>query len=306
MLRKTWALAIAIALLPACSNDFPAYSKLDRLRVLGVSAAPPRPATGEVCELGALTFAPGEHPIDFRWTLCPVLVEAKSGYICPLPEASALNIFGASIPFDLGTGETASFTNPFTVDTLAGLCRDGIAGEGFAAAVNCDQGYPVSVLLDVATADDALRAAFTVFLPASANPDSNADPVVLGLTLAGQALLEAPMPLALPAGQAVDLSAQLSPDSVELRPIPPTEGAAGVRPERLTLSWFADAGSMDQDRTVYIDGETSLETATRNRWTPPKGSEVPAQGLIHFAVVVRDDRGGVGWLTREVQVEVLP
>ena len=196
--------------------------------------------------------------------------------------------------------------NPFAADTLAKLCTNGIDGDGYAAAASCDQGYPVSMLLDVATADDSLRAAFTVFLPASAEAEKNANPAVLGLVLAGQALPEAPVALSLPEGKAVELSAQLSDDAIEMRPIPPAEGATGRRPERLTLSWFADAGSMDQDRTVFIDGETSIEAATRNRWTPPKQNEVPPGGLVHFATVVRDDRGGVGWLTRQLRLEVTP
>jgi hypothetical protein len=306
MHSKTWALASATLLFISCSNDFPAYSRLDRLRVLGVSADPPNPSTGQLCRLDALTFAPPDRPISFHWSFCPVLAEAKTGYTCPLTEASSGDLFGASSPFDLGTAETTSFINPFAADTLGNLCANGVDGDGYAAAVNCDQGYPVSILLDVATADDSLRAAFTVFLPASPEVEKNANPALLGLVLAGQALPDAPLVLSLPEGKAVDLSAQLSNEAIELRSIPPAEGAPGRRPERLTLSWFADAGSMDQDRTVFIDGETSIEAATRNRWTPPKQNEAPPGGLIHFATVVRDDRGGVGWLTRQLRLEVTP
>lgn len=306
MHRQTWALATTLLLLTACSNDFPAYSKLDRLRVLAVSADPPNPSTGQACRIEALTFAPDDQPIRFQWSLCPVLVEAKSGYTCPLTEASSRDIFGVSSPLSLGATETTSFINPFAADALAALCASGIDADGFADNVSCDQGYPVSVLLDVATDADSLRAAFTVFLPALPDAERNANPALLGLVLAGQALPDAPLSLSLPEGEAVDLSAQLSSDAIEMRPIPPAEGAAGQRPERLTLSWFADAGSMDQDRTVFIDGETSIETATRNRWTPPKQNEVPPGGLIHFAIVVRDDRGGVGWLTRQLRLEVAP
>jgi hypothetical protein len=306
MHSTTWALATASLIFAACSNDFPAYSQLDRLRLLGISATPPNPSTGEVCNLTALTFAPNDQPIGYRWSLCPVQAEAKSGYTCPLTEASSQDLFGAKSPFDLGTAQSASFINPFPADTLAAFCANGIEGDGLATAVRCDQGYPVSVLLDVTTADDSLRAAFTVFLPTSPDGQKNANPALLGLALAGAALPDEPLALSLSEGRAVELSAQLSTDAVELRPIPPAEGAPGLRPERLTLSWFADAGSMDQDRTVFIDGETSIESATRNQWTPPKQSEVPPGGLIHFALVVRDDRGGVGWLTRQLRLEVSP
>lgn len=306
MHSKTWALAAAIVLVTSCSNDFPAYSKLDRLRVLGVSADPPNPSAGDVCRLSALAFAPGDQPITFRWSFCPVLAQASSGYTCPLTEASTLDLFAKTLPFDLGTSDSTSFVHPFTADMLAAVCRSGILLPGFGDAVNCDQGYPVSVLLDVATPDDALRAAFTVFLPASTEADTNLNPTALGLTLAGQPLSETAIPVQLSADKAADLSVELSPDAIQMRPIPSGEGGSGVRPERLTLSWFSDAGSMDQDRTVFIDGKTSIESATHNLWTPPKQGELSPGALVRFAVVVRDDRGGVGWLTRQIRAEVTP
>ncbi len=306
MHSKTWALAAAIVLVTSCSNDFPAYSKLDRLRVLGISADPPNPSAGEVSRLSALAFAPGDQPVTFQWSFCPTLAQASSGYTCPLTEATTLNLFGATLPFDLGTADSAGFTHPFTADTLAAVCKSGILLPGFTDAVNCDQGYPVSVLLDVATPDDALRAAFTVFLPASTDADKNVNPAALGLTLAGQPLYEAAIPVPLSADKAVDLAVELAPDAIQMRPIPPAEGGSGVRPERLTLSWFSDAGSMDQDRTVFIDGKTSIESATHNQWTPPKQGELAPGAVVRFAVVVRDDRGGVGWLTRQIRAEVTP
>lgn len=305
MHRRTWTLA-ALLLIPSCSNDFAPYSQLDRLRLMGVSASPPNPSAGETCQLSALTFAPDDRPIALRWSFCPVVVDAKTGYSCPLTETASRDILGASVPFDLGTASTTSFTHLFAADVLAAVCRYGIDGDGLSTTVNCDQGYPVSILLDVATADDALRAAFTVFLPASSTPDQNANPTVLQLALAGQELAEEPIAVVLAEGQAVDLTARLSLDASEMRPIPPAEGGAGQRRERLTLSWFADAGRMDQDRTVYIDGETTMEAATRNRWTPPRRTDPSTQTLVRFAVVVRDDRGGVGWLTRQLHLEVRP
>jgi len=306
MYDKAKALPFLLALLSACSSDFAPYSKLDRLRVLGVRAEPPTPGQGEACTLSALTFAPAGDAIAYHWSFCPVLAHAKDEYNCPIDEATAQRIFGTSPPFDLGNAETASFTNPFAWDLLGAFCAAGIDGAGVAQAIDCRPGFPVTIVLDVATSSDALRAAFTVNLPSSSPPELNANPTVLGLFLGGQSLSETPDPLSLPAGKAVELSAQLAPDSVEMRPIPPTEPGTGLRREGLRLSWFADAGSLDETRTVYLDGETTLEQATTNHWTPPDAANWPAQGLVHLDVVVRDDRGGVGWLSRQVQLAVAP
>jgi hypothetical protein len=302
MYAKALALPWLLALLSNCSSDFAPYSELDRLRVLGIRAEPATPPLGGACQLDALTFAPDGDAIAYHWWFCPVVVQAKDDFRCPLGEATAQEIFGTSPVFDLGTAETANFTNTVAPELLASFCANGIDRAGFAQAITCNPGYPVSIVLDVATSGDALRAAFTVNLPSSPTPEINTNPTVLGLSVGGQSLTEQPIQLSLPESRSVELSAQLSPDSVELRPIPPAEGGDGLRPERLTLSWFADTGTIDQARTVYIDGETTMDQATHNRWTAPGPAAWPAQGLVQLSVVVRDDRGGVGWLSRQIQL----
>jgi hypothetical protein len=306
MHEKTPTLLVLLAPLLACSSDFAPYSKLDRLRVLGVQAEPPTPALGQACQLTALTSAPAGEVMAYHWRFCPVLAQAKDDYDCSFSEATAQRLFGTSPPFDLGSGETASFTNPFAPELLGALCAAGIEGSGVTQAVDCRPGFPVSIVLDVATSNDALRAAFTINLPAATPAESNANPAILGLSLGGQWLPEAPVQLSLPAGKSVELAAELSPDAVEMRPIPPSEAGTGLRRERLRLSWFADAGSVDQARTVYLDGESPLAQATLNHWTPPAAADWPAQGMVHLDVVVRDDRGGVGWISRQVQLAVQP
>jgi hypothetical protein len=306
MHSKTWAVWTAVVLVSACSNDFAPYSRLDRLRVLAIRANPPTPVPGDLCRMEALAFAPAAAPIAYRWSFCPVLARANEDYACPLTQAETVEVFGASPPFDLGTARTAEFTNPFALDRLGALCAAGVHTAQFDEAVNCGQGYPVSLVLDVSTDGDSLRAAFTVYLPTSADAAINANPTVLDLALDGQILAEEPTPVPLPAGRVADLAVALSDDSAEMRPIPPSESGSGLRRERLRLSWFADLGSLDQDRTVYLDGETTLQQATSNRWTPPPQEALTAQALGTFAVVVRDDRGGVGWLTRPIDLGPQP
>ncbi len=62
-------------------------------------------------------------------------------------------------------------------------------------------------------------------------------------------------------------------------------GSLSCKVEGLSTSWFATAGSFDDDRTGPASATTSL-----NGWRAPA---VP--GLVHLWVVLRDDRGGVGW-----------
>lgn len=59
--------------------------------------------------------------------------------------------------------------------------------------------------------------------------------------------------------------------------------------EGIDVSWFATGGSFDLDRTG-VEG-TDTTTDSENGWTPPGQ---PGQ-TVYVWVVLRDDRGGVGW-----------
>lgn len=63
--------------------------------------------------------------------------------------------------------------------------------------------------------------------------------------------------------------------------------------ETMRASWFVTSGAFDSDRTGR-DG-TDLATSTSNTLTLPASA-----GPIHAWVVLRDDRGGVGWHRVEI------
>ncbi len=60
------------------------------------------------------------------------------------------------------------------------------------------------------------------------------------------------------------------------------------RREAMRLSWFATSGALDEDHTGR--DESDAAPFSENVWTAPT---VP--GPAHLWVVIRDDRGGVGW-----------
>jgi hypothetical protein len=67
--------------------------------------------------------------------------------------------------------------------------------------------------------------------------------------------------------------------------------------EALRVSWFASDGSFAHDRT----GRTGLEpeTSTDNVWTAP---EVAVETVVHFWVVLRDERGGADFAAFDLVV----
>lgn len=301
--------------LVACSNDFAPYSQLDRLRILAVRSEPATPMPGETAVLSALTFAPASESLTYHWTWCPVVASASQNYACPLDQDTANRIFapitdpsgGTSLlSLDLGTGTSANFSNPFSVEALATLCASGLEAQGFAQALDCEGGYPIVVVVDVSTASSSLRAGFVLRLPSQTPPPINHNPNPTGLSLAGIQLDSAPTAVAVSPGQTTDLLAQIPADASEMRPIPAAEGPPGERLERLTASWFADSGRIDTDRTVFIDGTSPLDQTSRNRWTAPDAQHWPASTVVEFVLVLRDDRGGANWLVRQVQLQRSP
>jgi hypothetical protein len=301
--------------LSACSNDFAPYSQLDRLRILAVSSEPATPLPGQTATLSALTFAPAGESLAYHWTWCPVTAPASQGYTCPLDQAAANRVFAGAVDpgvapelpsLDLGAGAAATLTNPFSVSALSALCATGIDSQNFSQGLDCEGGFPVTVVLDVSTATASLRAGFVLRLPSATPPPINNNPSPTGLLLAGIPLGDPPATIVVAPAQTLDLQAHIPVDASELRPIPAAEGPPGLRLERLTASWFADAGRIDKARTAFIDGVAPLNQTSQNRWTAPSTAQWPTNNLIQFLLVLRDDRGGASWLVRQVQLEQPP
>jgi hypothetical protein len=286
-----------VAFLIGCSDGFDPYSKLSSLRVLGVRSQPAMPRSGESASLQALVYAPAGQEVAYHWSLCPVAAKVKDQYACPLSPEAAAGVFGAGLPaFDLGVAPEATLAHGLAPAALASLCAQGISTAGYSDSVDCDLGFPVTVVLDVSSGQESLRAAFSVYLATRDDgSNDNHNPSLLDLTAAGATMSDV---LSLAPDQEIPMAASLAADAVESRPAFPFESGTGPRTERLTFSWFADTGSWKKDRTSFIDGETTLADAATNPWTAP--DVLSATGT--FMVVVRDDRGGVGWLERKVSI----
>ena len=83
---------------------------------------------------------------------------------------------------------------------------------------------------------------------------------------------------------------------------PPHDEArtVAVIEEQLAITWFTQRGETEFSRTGYIDGEVTLEEAELNDWQTPERRDFPDETMkLYF--VIRDGRGGIDWLEREVR-----
>jgi hypothetical protein len=68
------------------------------------------------------------------------------------------------------------------------------------------------------------------------------------------------------------------------------------RREGIVVSWYATAGTFENRRTGVAESDPD-QSFSDNGWTAPKDRKD-----VRFWLVIRDDRGGVGWQTYEVSV----
>jgi len=108
----------------------------------------------------------------------------------------------------------------------------------------------------------------------------------------------APADVAIRPGDSIELRASWSPEAAEVFPVfdPATRTLVDQR-EALRVSWFMTAGELLHDRTgrEAIDPEAFSD----NTWTAP-GVDVAT--LVHFWVVLRDNRGGSDSLAFDLTV----
>lgn len=72
--------------------------------------------------------------------------------------------------------------------------------------------------------------------------------------------------------------------------------AVVVQREGLHVAWYATGGTFDDDRTGRAG--TDDHTTSDDGWTPPEKA-----GLVTMWIVLRDDRGGLGWAEYALDVK---
>jgi hypothetical protein len=306
------ALALLAAGLGGCGGNFDSPTLLTKLRLLALQAEPVNPATGDATTITPLVYSPSSATaaLGFSWSWCPLLGQANDGYVCPISHDDAgalLAAAGVTAPlpdFDLGTGPTASFINPFPPEVLAALCAEGFDGQ----PVDCTNGFPIRVSVRVTQGTASQEGTTVVRLPLAAGALSNANPVpgALSVDLAtGNAVLDDAGSVVVPRLQDNLLHVALDDSQAETYVGAGLDGGTATLRETLLVSWYAELGDLHDTRTLFIDGVESLADAATDKWNPPAVRQ-DARPTSRLIVVVRDDRGGVGWTGATASLEPTP
>jgi hypothetical protein len=324
-------LLVAAVALAGCDNNLPVASFIDKLRVLAVRAEPPELAPGATTALSVLAVEPAHPvgptaPLSAIWLACRIPPGVATPPPCGL-DGSSLD--GTQLPASCGAAASGELcvlatTMEASLTPAPALLGADVSTDLLVTVVVADTGAGAAAcLLDTArnsglptepdncvisikrvTVRDPLRAdAANPFAPPNQNPTLDVFDLVDedGTT---RSLLdgEASVPPA-PANQNVSrkLGAVRSASAAEQKP----DGGY----EALSLSWFTTGGSIDGGRSTYDPpGCASQQECAMSppadgaptTWNAPTAAtaqtQVDPDGRIRFWAVLRDDRGGVGWL----------
>ena len=291
-----------------CGAEFEPYNELSGFRVMAIQADRPWVGEGEPVEATALvhTTTAGAE-VTWRWSWCPLPVEGEGEVTCAIAEGDfqelVVEATGEAFVapgYALGDAPTARLTYPVPSGSVTAVCEALQRRELPTLLENpdCDREMTVVILLEASAEGETITAFKRVVLTADAATPLNANPSLLevvAVPASGEPVtLGEEGAAALRSGEGYRLRASVPEGAVERY----TEDDGEEAAEDLTLTWFVTGGETDFARTGFIEGETTLEEAGENGWTTPA-----EPGEARLVVVVRDNRGGVGWLSRAVAVE---
>lgn len=305
--RRLFCIAMFSQLLGCSEPDFPAYNELDSMRVLAVRAEPPDLVPGSVSRLDAVIFDAGE-PVRLSWSMCPWPSEPNDGFRCVVDQSlweQAWTSAGLEDPpsLELGSADTADLRVPEDVTTVRTLCKELLARLGASATLppDCDTRWNWTVRLTVVGGEDTIESVKDVPILLAADPERNTNPVPGDLTIERGGDVMAAEGVQLPVDTDVELRLSIEADQAELYTPSPAfaQSAADVEPRRESLSftWFVEGGETERVRSVFNEGVESLKSASHNEWRTPK-----AQAGSALFVLVRDNRGGVGFVRSDVML----
>jgi len=302
--RKLFISTLVALSAVACGDPLKEGQRIEELRVLGaqlsIDAEPGRatPAAGESASVEWLLADPSGLPPSAIWHM-EVCVAESNAFGIPFCRDEPLASIEQAEPSDVAPA--LAFTLP-DADTL------GDATKLTVLAIFCDGGtIEVGSDLDSSTcpgAETVQRASFDIFLLSddTTNDNPNLDDAVLELDgdvwEAGSPSLDCESDDAprLPADGVEHLvSLALGEGVRETKPPVLDE----VEPESLQISQLSTLGEFDS-RFSGVNPEDSNLTV-EVPWKAPGELESATPASFYF--VVRDDRGGVSWLTRTLCID---
>ncbi len=284
-----------LTLLACTTSELSESWQIDRLRVLGVAAEPAEPRPGDTVALRALVVGP-EAPGLVVWVACVTGDDDANGCVGDTSAFSTVFEDGAVTPdeqqalADAGLVGVEPFLPPvwsIPADALDALAPEDRA-EGISAFVNVTAiPGPLDAEAPPSLEEADLELAYKR-VPISESATPNHNPRVEGILVDGTFVPDGGT-VVLDAGQTYDWEPVLADDAVETYTYVTETGIAEEREEIPSVQLYATEGAFSQTAALYPDLARIYTTPT----TP---------GSHGVWAVVRDRRGGMGWVSLTVDV----
>ena len=310
MLQRLSIIAAAALSLWGCADEFSDYNQVDKLRVLALRAEPPDLQFEDETVLEALVAGEVDR---YEWSWCPFpFADGLTGE-CAVPEADFRQLVADAggeqdpPPFLLGTEASQPYQNlvpPALLDLFCTQLGEVELPEGFELPP-CDGRFDISIRLKVEGPDGSVITTTRLSLIYQEGLVPNQNPLITG----GQMSVRGAPPFSFEDGAATSVArdveysvdVDVSDDSIET--FPDADAESGESLERLTMTWFYEAGSMDKSRSSFIDGFTDLANLGNNTYLTPTTDELESdETQLYF--VLRDDRGGVNWFIAQLELSL--
>ncbi len=314
--RVLLALLVLGGLSAACGEEFDPYFRVAELRVMAIRADTPSLAPNGTVNFDALTFEPSDAPLTYRWSWCPLSAGAADGYNCAVSEEDLTSFTepaGFTVPpYELGSDPTVSFSYPDPPELIAFLCQQ-IQDQDlpdFFSPPDCNRGFNVLIRLEVSNGSETLTAVRELELLIDDQQIPNINPNLTEVSFledgqpesAAVVLTEGGEPPVLKRDTEYELRVVVPEDSSETFASTQAGTEGEDVEESLVISWFVEGGELDEERTGFIPGETTLAEASKTAWITPKRDDF-AQDEVKLFMVLRDPRGGVDWAERTIRLE---
>ena len=308
-----WGISALVGALftTACGNDFDPSSRVNTLRVLAVEADLPYAHPGETVSLKALSHDPEGRSLSWGWAVCEnpedqstlgcveaLRQRARHGEDVRLTTGESLDAFSVTVQSDALTRSPKPLPGRALVGVIAVACP-GTLDDRVEKEVT-----PVDPLPFVCRNERGDRFSTFDYVVGMKRvfvreDDRNANPEIARVTFDGKDWPETLVPDVAACDKQtnkIDDCAEKLRHAIRVEPTKEsvesgTDETGEPFEEQLVVQYYADDGTFEDDVRVASSPETKWVATPSTR-----GKE------LQLWLVLRDDRGGVTWAERRVQV----
>jgi hypothetical protein len=316
-----------MSLVTGCSDaDFEEFYEITKLRVIGIAAEPPDVAPEETVEFEAVTATPDEFgDVFYAWQMCILTDGADEFYACSDDSISTgEDSFEFPNVLAEGTGREFEFTqNLFSAEELIEACTILAQAQDFdlpdfIEVPACTDGFPVYVRVVACEGQEppceepeiAYRRYKLLLQSQAERDDRNNNPLLRGVLVENEEVSEGETPsFTLNEERELKLTALVNADQAEeYLPVDSFDFTTQsvvfeeeTQREILGLSWFSTAGDMDRNGFYSADGRAPIEELQTNVLSFDEG-EIESPTVVQLWLVLRDQRDGLAWIQRAIEV----